>query len=46
VFPHYDPIGLVYSIHDSTEVANQKMIMEKNEEPLGQIRAVKVMMYE
>jgi hypothetical protein len=25
-FCHYDPIGLVYSIHDSTEVAIQKMI--------------------
>jgi len=25
-FPHYGPIGLVYSIHDSTEVAIQKMI--------------------
>jgi methyl coenzyme M reductase beta subunit len=25
-FPHYDPIGLVYSIHDPTEVAIQKMI--------------------
>jgi hypothetical protein len=25
-FPRYDPIGLVYSIHDPTEVAIQKMI--------------------
>ena len=25
-FRHYDLIGLVYSIHDSTEVAIQKMI--------------------
>jgi hypothetical protein len=25
-FPCYDPIGLVYSIHDSTEVAINKMV--------------------
>jgi hypothetical protein len=25
-FSHYDPVDLVYSIHDSTEVAIQKMI--------------------